>query len=129
MVRRLLNGSVPVRPETYGILSVFLQAFYSAGYLFSVSNKVFSPPPKVQSAVILLKRNRVTDLGCDEDLFFRVVKACFNQRRKTLRNSVRSAFELNNYDYDQLHLRPEQLSVEGFVNLTNWISENLAVSE
>jgi 16S rRNA (adenine1518-N6/adenine1519-N6)-dimethyltransferase len=115
--------------KTYGILSVFLQAFYSAGYLFSVSNKVFSPPPKVQSAVILLKRNRVTDLGCDEDLFFRVVKACFNQRRKTLRNSVRSAFELKNYDYDQLHLRPEQLSVEGFVNLTNWISENLAASE
>ena len=79
--------------------------------------------------MIRLKKKSVTDLGCDEDLFFRVVKACFNQRRKTLRNSVRSAFELKNYDYDELHLRPEQLSVEQFVNLTNWIDENLVVSE
>lgn len=115
--------------KTYGILSVLIQAFYSAEYLFSVSNKVFSPPPKVQSGVIRLIRNEVMHLGCDEALFFRVVKACFNQRRKTLRNSVKSAFNLKTYDYHEFHLRPEQLSVEQFADLTNWIDKNLKLSE
>ena len=80
--------------KTYGILSVLLQAFYKTEYLFTVSEHVFSPPPKVKSGVIRLIRNDVKNLDCDEVLFFRVVKACFNQRRKTLRNSVRAAFDL-----------------------------------
>ena len=115
--------------KTYGILSVFVQAFYSAEYLFSVSNKVFSPPPKVLSGVIRLKRNETVVLNCDEALFFRVVKACFNHRRKTLRNSVKSAFDLRADDYHSYHLRSEQLSVGQFVELTNWIEKNLKPSE
>lgn len=112
--------------KTYGILSVLLQAFYSTEYLFTVSEQVFSPPPKVKSGVIRLIRNKTRRLDCDEDLFFRVVKACFNQRRKTLRNSVKAAFKLPDYNYQYLNLRPEQLSVSGFVELTNWISGKMA---
>jgi 16S rRNA (adenine1518-N6/adenine1519-N6)-dimethyltransferase len=115
--------------KTYGILSVLLQAYYKAEYLFTVPEHVFVPPPKVKSGVIRLRRNEVKHLGCDETLFLRVVKACFNQRRKTLKNSVRSAFELKNYDYPELGLRPEQLSVEQFVNLTNWIEVNRVLTE
>jgi 16S rRNA (adenine1518-N6/adenine1519-N6)-dimethyltransferase len=115
--------------KTYGILSVLLQAYYKTEYLFTVSEHVFSPPPKVKSAVIRLTRNDVENLECDEKLFFRVVKACFNQRRKTLRNSVRSAFELKRDDYPEFGLRPEQLSVVQFVKLTDWIAENMIVSE
>jgi len=115
--------------RTYGILSVLLQAFYRAEYLFTVSEHVFSPPPKVKSGVIRLVRNEVKGLDCDEVLFMRVVKACFNQRRKTLRNSVRSAFELKRDDYPEFGLRPEQLSVSQFVQLTRWIDENRIISE
>jgi len=110
--------------RTYGILSVLLQAFYDARYLFTVPESVFSPPPRVKSGVIRLIRNETESLDCDEKLFFRVVKSCFNQRRKTLRNSVRSAFQLRSEDYPEFHLRPEQLSVYQFINLTNWISVN-----
>jgi 16S rRNA (adenine1518-N6/adenine1519-N6)-dimethyltransferase len=115
--------------KTYGILSVLLQAFYTTEYLFTVSEHVFSPPPKVKSGVIRLIRNEVKNLDCDEALFFRVVKASFNQRRKTLRNSVRAAFELTREDYHEFGLRPEQLSVSQFVNLTNWVDENRVKSE
>lgn len=115
--------------KTYGILSVLLQAFYTTEYLFTVSEQVFSPPPKVKSGVIRLIRNDVKKLDCDEDLFFRVVKASFNQRRKTLRNSVRSAFDLKRDDYVDFGLRPEQLSVSQFVQLTNWIDTNRIISE
>jgi 16S rRNA (adenine1518-N6/adenine1519-N6)-dimethyltransferase len=115
--------------KTYGILSVFIQAFYSAEYLFSVSNTVFAPQPKVLSGVIRLKRNETIALNCNETLFLKVVKACFNQRRKTLRNSVRSAFDLKADNYPLFHLRPEQLSVGQFEELTNWIEKNLKVSE
>jgi 16S rRNA (adenine1518-N6/adenine1519-N6)-dimethyltransferase len=115
--------------RTYGILSVLLQAFYKTEYLFTVPEHVFSPPPKVKSGVIRLIRNDVKNLDCDEVLFFRVVKACFNQRRKILRNSVRAAFELNRDDYHEFGLRPEQLSVDQFVQLTRWIDENRVVSE
>jgi 16S rRNA (adenine1518-N6/adenine1519-N6)-dimethyltransferase len=115
--------------KTYGILSVLLQAFYSTEYLFTVPEHVFSPPPKVKSGVIRLIRNDVKTLDCDEILFFRVIKACFNQRRKTLRNSVRAAFELKRDDYHEFGLRPEQLSVNQFVHLTKWIEENRVISE
>ena len=115
--------------KAYGILSVLLQAYYTPEYLFTVHEHVFSPPPKVKSGVIRLIRNDVKCLNCDEALFMRVVKACFNQRRKTLRNSVRSAFDLKREDYPEFGLRPEQLSVEQFVKLTRWIDENRKISE
>lgn len=115
--------------RTYGILSVLLQAFYKTEYLFTVPEHVFSPPPKVKSGVIRLIRNDVKNLDCDEAFFFRVVKACFNQRRKMLRNSVRAAFELKRDDYHEFNLRPEQLSVDQFVLLTRWIDENRIKSE
>lgn len=112
--------------KVYGILSVLLQAFYDTRYLFTVSEHVFSPPPKVKSGVIMLRRTKVQQLDCDEELFFRVVKAAFNQRRKTLRNSVRSAFSLKSVNYRDFDLRPEQLSVRQFVELTQWIDRNLS---
>lgn len=115
--------------KTYGIMSVLLQAYYNVEYLFTVSENVFSPPPKVKSGVIRLIRNDVKILDCNEVLFFRVVKACFNQRRKTLRNSVRAAFNLKREDYKEFGLRPEQLSVDQFVQLTRWIDENRITSE
>jgi 16S rRNA (adenine1518-N6/adenine1519-N6)-dimethyltransferase len=114
--------------KTYGILSVLLQAYYKTEYLFTVPEHVFSPPPKVKSGVIRLTRNSIEHLDCDEKLFLRVVKACFNQRRKTLRNSVRAAFELKRDDYHEFGLRPEQLSVSQFVQLTTWIAENMVTS-
>jgi len=110
--------------KTYGILSVLIQAYYTAEYLFTVPEHVFAPPPKVKSGVIRLKRNKVSELGCNESLFFRVVKAAFNQRRKMLRNSVKAVFQLTREDYVDFGLRPEQLSVDGFINLTNWVEKN-----
>jgi 16S rRNA (adenine1518-N6/adenine1519-N6)-dimethyltransferase len=115
--------------KTYGILSVLVQAFYTAEYLFTVPEHVFSPPPKVKSGVIRLVRNNVSRLSCDESLFFRVVKATFNQRRKTLRNSIRAAFTLQTLDYPEFNLRPEQLSVDQFIALTNWVEKNRILSE
>ena len=115
--------------KTCGILSVLLQAFYNTEYLFTVHENVFDPPPKVKSAVIRLLRNNVECLDCDESLFFKVVKACFNQRRKMLRNSVKAAFALKNYDLPMLTMRPEQLSVTEFVELTNWIEANKLLPE
>jgi 16S rRNA (adenine1518-N6/adenine1519-N6)-dimethyltransferase len=114
----------PPGSRTYGIMSVLIQAYFKTEYLFTVPPSVFIPPPKVTSGVIRITRNEVTELGCDEQLFKRVVKACFNQRRKTLRNSVRSAFTLKNEDYPGFSLRPEQLSVSDFIGLTNWIAVN-----
>ncbi len=115
--------------KAYGILSVLLQAYYLTEYLFSVPNNVFIPPPKVQSGVIRLIRKNVKITDCNEDLFFRIVKSCFNQRRKQLRNSVRAAFSLDDYDFPGADQRPEQLSVRQFVDLTNWINSRIKVSE
>ena len=107
--------------KTYGILSVLMQAWYDIEYLFTVHENVFNPPPKVKSAVIKMRRNSVTDLGCDEKLFVSIVKQAFNQRRKTLRNSLRSLLSpeiIGDKVFDQ---RPEQLSVQAFIALTNRI--------
>lgn len=112
----------PPGSKTYGILSVFLQAYYDIKYLFTVSEGVFTPPPKVKSAVIRLTRNNVEKLDCDEQLFVRVVKAGFNQRRKTLRNSIKSGFGGSISDHPLLDKRPEQLGVSDFVVLTNHIA-------
>ena len=111
--------------KAYGILSVLLQAWYDIEYLFTVSEHVFLPPPKVKSAVIRLKRNSRTDLGCDEVLFKKIIKACFNQRRKTIRNSIKAALPNPGAplgEFELLAKRPEQLSVEDFVALTNFVA-------
>lgn len=104
--------------KVYGILSVLLQAFYDIEYLFTVHENVFTPPPKVKSAVIRLQRNSRMTLPCDEVLFKQVVKTTFNQRRKTIRNSIRGLFNHNEVRHPLLDKRPEQLSVEQFVELT-----------
>lgn len=111
------NGS-----KTYGILSVLLQAYYDIEYLFTVNETVFNPPPKVKSAVIRLTRNKNATLDCDDDLFKKVVKTSFNQRRKTLSNSLKSIMNGVKIDDDILKKRPEQLSVSEFVVLTNLIA-------
>ncbi len=111
--------------KTYGILSVILQAFYNIKYLFTVSEGVFIPPPKVKSAVIRLSRNERESLDCDEKLFMRIVKQGFNQRRKTLRNSLKSILVNLEVDPDMLAKRPEQLSVEEFVLLTQQVETGL----
>ena len=108
--------------KTYGILSVLLQAWYDIDYLFTVNENVFNPPPKVKSAVIKMRRNAVTDLGCDEQLFVNLVKQSFNQRRKTLRNSLRSFLTPDIIGNEVFNKRPEQLSVKEFIDLTNLIA-------
>ena len=106
--------------KVYGILSVFLQAWYTIEYLIDVPPHVFDPPPQVQSAVIRLTANGRTELGCNEKLFFKVVKQAFNQRRKMLRNSIKGfSPRIEELDAVLLTRRPEQLSVEEFVDLTN----------
>ena len=109
--------------KAYGILSVLTQAFYEAEYLFTVSEHVFTPPPKVKSGVLRLKRKENYHLPCDEKLFFTVVKTAFNQRRKTLRNSLKTYQLSDNLKEDSIFdLRPEQLSVEQFIELTQKIA-------
>ena len=113
--------------KQYGVLSVLVQAWYDVEYLFTVEPGVFNPPPKVQSAVIRMTRNKVERLGCDEQLFRRVVKTVFNQRRKMLRVSLRQLLPAES-SFFTLHApfltrRPEQLSIPEFVELTNWIAQ------
>ena len=108
--------------KTYGILSVLLQAWYDIEYLFTVHENVFNPPPKVKSAVIRMRRNDVTQLDCDEKLFVTVVKQAFNQRRKTMRNSLRSLIPQEIIQDEIFNKRPEQLSVAEFVELTKKLS-------
>ena len=117
--------------KAYGILSVLIQAWYDVEYLFTVDENVFNPPPKVKSAVIRMTRNDVTDIGCDEQLFKRVVKTVFNQRRKMLRVSLPQIFNNGKptdgfYEQDIMTKRPEQLSIPQFVELTNMVEEQLA---
>ena len=113
--------------KTYGILSVLLQAWYDIEYLFTVSEKVFDPPPKVKSAVVKLVRNDRQQLSCDERLFKTVVKTSFNQRRKTLRNSIKPLLgkDCEAYKDPIFDKRPEQLSVALFAELTNIVSAHL----
>lgn len=110
--------------KAYGILSVLLQAWYDVEYMFTVSEHVFNPPPKVKSAVIRFTRNNRDDLGCDPKLFKTVVKTGFNQRRKTLRNSLKPLLgkECEIYSDPIFDKRPEQLSVQQFIELTNMVS-------
>ena len=109
--------------KTYGILSVFLQAYYQIEYLFTVPEHVFIPPPKVKSAVIRLVRNQRDKLDCDESFFFRIVKTAFNQRRKTMRNSLKSFLTDEELKRSAIFdKRPEQLSVGEFEHLTRLIA-------
>lgn len=109
--------------KAYGILSVLVQAFYDTEYLFTVSENVFTPPPKVKSGVMRMRRKENYKLPCEEKLFFNVVKTAFNQRRKTLRNSLKTFQLSDNLREDSIFgLRPEQLSVEQFIELTQKIA-------
>lgn len=115
--------------KEYGILSVFLQAYYKCEYLFTVKAGVFNPPPKVLSAVIRLSRNEVEHLDCDEKLFWQVVKAGFNQRRKTLSNALSGIIPKDKQSYETVWtLRAERLSVKDFVDLTNLIHTQLKLN-
>ena len=109
----------PPGSKKYGIISVLLQAYYNIEYLFTVDETVFDPPPKVKSGVIRLKRNKIFKLDCNEKFFKQVVKQSFNQRRKTLRNSLKPLIGKSGFDDQILALRAERLSVEDFVYLTN----------
>ncbi|MCQ2120196.1 MAG: 16S rRNA (adenine(1518)-N(6)/adenine(1519)-N(6))-dimethyltransferase RsmA [Bacteroidales bacterium] len=128
MIQKEVAERIAEKPgtKTYGILSVFLQAWYDIEYLFTVGSGAFNPPPKVQSAVIRLTRNSRTSLGCDEKLFRTIVKSSFGMRRKTLRNSLKpvissaiaSGIAVDTAD-PVFDLRPERLGVEDFIELTN----------
>ena len=128
MIQREVALRMAAQPgsKQYGILSVLMQAWYDIEYLFTVDEGVFNPPPKVKSAVIRMTRNKVQQLGCNEDLFRRVVKTVFNQRRKMLRVSLKQLLpadaiaELQHSTFNTA-LRPEQLTIAQFVELTNLI--------
>lgn len=112
--------------KVYGILSVLTQAFYNAEYLFTVPPHVFNPPPKVDSGVLRLIRKENYSLPCNEKLFYKVVKAAFQQRRKTLRNSLKTFNLSNNLREDIIFgKRPEQLSVQQFIELTQLIENDI----
>jgi 16S rRNA (adenine1518-N6/adenine1519-N6)-dimethyltransferase len=121
MFQKEVAERVAAKPgnKTYGITSVLLQAYYDVEYLFTVDEHVFDPPPKVKSAVIRLTRNSIEKLDCDEAFFKVVVKTAFNQRRKTMRNSVKAFLNEETKQHPILDKRPEQLSVDEFVMLTN----------
>ena len=132
MIQREVALRIASQPgnKAYGILSVLIQAWYHVEYLFTVDETVFNPPPKVKSAVIRMTRNEVTDLGCDEKLFRRVVKTVFNQRRKMLRVSLRQILPPEAMDEtfmanEMMTCRPEQLSIPQFIQLTNLVEEKL----
>jgi 16S rRNA (adenine1518-N6/adenine1519-N6)-dimethyltransferase len=134
MIQREVALRIASKPgnKAYGILSVLIQAWYNCEYLFTVDENVFNPPPKVKSAVIRMTRNEVTDLGCDEKLFKRLVKTVFNQRRKMLRVSIKQMFSrecmpsAEFFTQDIMTKRPEQLTVAQFVELTNIIEKELS---
>jgi 16S rRNA (adenine1518-N6/adenine1519-N6)-dimethyltransferase len=111
--------------KTYGILSVLLQRWYDIEYLFTVDENVFIPPPKVKSAVIKMTRNNRQDMQCNEELFIKTVKTTFNQRRKTIRNSIKPLLGDKISDHDFMTLRPEQLSISQFIDLTNELEKIL----
>ncbi len=133
MIQREVALRIASKPGTkaYGILSVLIQAWYDVEYLFTVEPSVFNPPPKVQSAVIRMTRNKVKHLNCDEDLFKRVVKTVFNQRRKMLRVSLRQILsqdvQSSVFDSQFATKRPEQLTIPEFVELTNIVGKALCV--
>ena len=136
MIQREVALRMASAPGTkaYGILSVLIQAWYDVEYLFTVDENVFNPPPKVKSAVIRMTRNGVSELGCDWNLFRRVVKTAFNQRRKMLRGSLKPLFQTDMpgegfFRLDIMTKRPEQLTIAQFVELTNLVENELKSKE
>jgi len=131
MIQKEVAERMASKPGTkaYGILSVLVQAYYDIEYLFTVHENVFDPPPKVKSAVIRMRRNETKKIDCDEDLFVKVVKTAFNQRRKMMRNSLQAMLGQGHpLLADPVFMkRPEQLSVSEFVDLTNLIAKNISV--
>ncbi|MDC7187935.1 16S rRNA (adenine(1518)-N(6)/adenine(1519)-N(6))-dimethyltransferase RsmA [Phocaeicola massiliensis] len=129
MIQKEVAERIAAGPDskTYGILSILIQAWYKVEYLFTVHEHVFNPPPKVKSAVIRMTRNETKELGCNERLFKLIVKTTFNQRRKTLRNSISSILEKGNplSNDPVFNKRPEQLSVQEFIELTNRVETAL----
>ena len=115
----------PPGSKRYGIISVLIQAFYDIEYLFTVDEHMFNPPPKVKSGVIRCTRNSRKSLPCDEKLFIQVVKLAFNQRRKTMRNSLKQLIQGKNISEEILSLRPEVLSVNEFIELTKMIDDSI----
>ncbi len=132
MIQKEVAERIAAKPgnKTYGILSVLIQAWYNVEYLFTVHEHVFNPPPKVKSAVIRMTRNETTNLGCNERLFRQIVKTTFNQRRKTLRNSITPIIDKSHPLCAEpiFNKRPEQLSVHDFIELTNRIETALQQS-
>ena len=130
MLQKEMGERLAAKPgsKTYGILSILIQLWYDVEYLFTVNENVFSPPPKVKSAVVLMKRNTRTELECDEALFKKIVKGTFNQRRKKLRNSIQQIVgkESTLLSDPILDMRPEQLSLEDFIELTKKVELALA---
>ena len=112
----------PAGSKTYGVISVLIQAFYEGEYLFTVGPENFNPPPKVQSGVIRLQRKASLDLGCDEKTFKMVVKQAFSQRRKMLRNTMKTLLSEGDILEDEFfNQRPEKLSLQDFIQLTKWV--------
>ncbi|MCK8622691.1 MAG: 16S rRNA (adenine(1518)-N(6)/adenine(1519)-N(6))-dimethyltransferase RsmA [Prevotella sp.] len=135
MIQREVALRMASKPgnKQYGILSVLIQAWYDVEYLFTVEPDVFNPPPKVQSAVIRMTRNKVQKLDCNEQLFKQVVKTTFNQRRKMLRVSLKQMLPADAAIFtehaDMLTLRPEQLTIEQFVELTNYVEHDYSINK
>ena len=129
MIQKEVGERLAAAPgsKAYGILSILIQLWYDVEYLFTVDENVFSPPPKVKSAVVLMKRNKREELECDESLFKKIVKGTFNQRRKKLRNSIQQIVGKNSTLLSDpiLDKRPEQLSIEDFIDLTKRVEKEL----
>lgn len=129
MIQKEVGERLAAAPgsKAYGILSILIQLWYDVVYLFTVDENVFSPPPKVKSAVVRMKRNKREELECDESLFKKIVKGTFNQRRKKLRNSIQQIVGKNSTLLSDpiLDKRPEQLSIEDFIELTKRVEKEL----
>ena len=129
MIQKEVGERLAAAPgsKSYGILSILIQLWYDVEYLFTVHENVFSPPPKVKSAVVLMKRNERTCLECDEELFKKIVKGTFNQRRKKMRNSIQQIVgkESQLLSDPVLDKRPEQLSIDDFIELTKKVEKEL----
>lgn len=127
MFQREVAERIAEKPgsKKYGIISVLFQAYYDITYCFTVDEHVFNPPPKVKSGVIRCVRNERNSLPCNEKLFVQIVKMSFNQRRKTIRNSIKSLLQGKSLEHEFFALRPETLSVDQFVELTQFIEKEI----
>jgi 16S rRNA (adenine1518-N6/adenine1519-N6)-dimethyltransferase len=130
MIQKEVGERLAAKPgsKAYGILSILIQLWYDVEYLFTVHENVFSPPPKVKSAVVLMKRNGRQELECNEDLLKKIVKSTFNQRRKKMRNSIQQIVGKDSPLLQDpiMDMRPEQISIEEFIELTTKVERELA---